>query len=578
VQPTGTPVPGRTPGSGPAATASTTPTAAPGPAPGREAGPSAGPPSAPGPAATSYPLTFTVTADNLTPVAGGTVRYTVTAVNSTALPALLATFSVSLPGVLDDATYNNDATATAGATSFVSPSLGWSGTVPANGIVTVAYSVTVKNPDPGDMTMSTTVTSLALTSNCFLLPSDPRCSVTANVAGLRLVNTASVTTAIPGQTVRFTATFTNTGQVPYTGISIALDMAGVLDDAADDNDESATAGTLALSASGPAWTGNIPVGAAVTATGTVTVARPDPGDRLLTAVLVSSAVGGNCPAGSADPRCAASVPVLVPVLAIATTASPGTASPGLPVTFTTTITNSGQTAYIAAVVTADLTGILDDAAYNRDATATSGTLLYLSPTLIWTGNLAVGASATITYSATVSDPETGDLVLRNAVTSILAGSTCPPAAPAAGCTVTVPVVRGSLAISVPGIASLGSAAPGDVVSGNLGIVQVLDGRAVAGAAWTVAVSGSDFRNATVPAAAAIVSGNARYVMAAPATTGTATFASVPLTALSLAGQGVVTAINANGSTTATWNPVIMITIPAAAIAGTYSATIVHSVT
>ena len=32
---------------------------------------------------------------------------------------------------------------------------------------------------------------------------------------------------------------------------------------------------------------------------------------------------------------------------------------------------------------------------------------YTSPNLTWTGNLAVGATATITYSVTVNSPDTG---------------------------------------------------------------------------------------------------------------------------------------------------------------------------
>ena len=52
--------------------------------------------------------------------------------------------------------------------------------------------------------------------------------------------------------------------------------------------------------------------------------------------------------------------------------------------------------------------MLDDAAYNGDGAATAGSVSFASPNLTWTGNLAVGATATITFSVTVSNPDTGD--------------------------------------------------------------------------------------------------------------------------------------------------------------------------
>ena len=71
--------------------------------------------------------------------------------------------------------------------------------------------------------------------------------------------------------------------------------------------------------------------------------------------------------------------------------------------------------------------MLDDAAYNGDGHATTGTVAFASPTLTWTGNLAVDASAIITYTVTVTSPDTGDKTLANTVTSADPGSTCPPA-------------------------------------------------------------------------------------------------------------------------------------------------------
>jgi choice-of-anchor A domain-containing protein/uncharacterized repeat protein (TIGR01451 family) len=97
-----------------------------------------------------------------------------------------------------------------------------------------------------------------------------------------------------------------------------------------------------------------------------------------------------------------------PALTIIETASPATATPGQQVTYTITVTDTGQTPYTGAAVADDLTGLLDDAAYNTDATATTGAVSYASPVLTWTGNLTPGQAAIITYSVTVRNPETGD--------------------------------------------------------------------------------------------------------------------------------------------------------------------------
>jgi hypothetical protein len=58
--------------------------------------------------------------------------------------------------------------------------------------------------------------------------------------------------------------------------------------------------------------------------------------------------------------------------------------------------------------------------------------------------------------------------------------------------------------------------------------------------------------------------------------GTATVTGINLA--SMATQSTVeTATAVSGDNTATWNPTIVVTVPAGAVAGTYSATITHSV-
>ena len=133
---------------------------------------------------------------------------------------------------------------------------------------------------------------------------------------------------------------------------------------------------------------------------------------------------------------------LVPGLDIVTRADPATATPGTVVHYTVTVTNTGETAYTGASFTEPLAGVLDDAAYNGDRAATAGGVSFASPNLTWTGNLAVGAAATITFSVTVNNPDTGDKSMASTVTSATAGNNCPVSGGTdMDCTTTVTVVN-----------------------------------------------------------------------------------------------------------------------------------------
>ena len=88
----------------------------------------------------------------------------------------------------------------------------------------------MNNPDTGNHLLAVTVASAAAGNNCPAGGSDPRCASTVGVAQLAIANTANVATATPGGVVGFTATLANTGQVPYTGITVSTDPAEVFDD------------------------------------------------------------------------------------------------------------------------------------------------------------------------------------------------------------------------------------------------------------------------------------------------------------------------------------------------------------
>jgi large repetitive protein len=265
-------------------------------------------------------------------------------------------------------------------------------------------------------------------------------------------------------------------------------------------------------------------------------------------------------------------------LALAKTASVTSAAPGGTVGYTITATNTGLIPLAGATFTDAMADVLDDATYNGDATASTGSVTFTLPNLIWTGSLAVGATVTVTYSVTVDNPVTGNKSMVNTATSTTAGSNCTSTSLPAGCSVTVPVVTGVLSITAPASASVGSGSPGGTVTGALGTVAVTDNRALAAASWTATVSASSFTTGTGTAAQTIPAGDAFYdISGLTGTTGTARFAFTPVTNLSGAAQSVVTATNASGTNSASWNPTVVVNVPAAAVAGGYTGTITESV-
>ncbi|MFF9564729.1 hypothetical protein ACF1AJ_15395 [Leifsonia sp. NPDC014704] len=405
---------------------------------------------------------------------GDTVAYTVTVTNTGTAPyaaANPANFTDDISTVLADSSFNaGSLSASTGAASYnpTSRVISWSGPLAAGATATVTYTVTVDDPDTGPHSLvNRVVTPTGVPSNCAAGSSDPACQVTVPVQSFRVAKSTTATQVVPGQVVPYTVTVTNTGQVAYTNGSPASftdDLSSVLDDAAFNGDATAGAGSVAYSAPVLSWSGPLAVGASVTITYSVTVNTPDTGDKvLLNTVGTPTGSGGNCATRSTDPACRVQIPAKT--FSVAKTASAPVADLGGIVTYTLTVTNTGQSAYTAgdpASLTDDLSGVLDDATYRNDASATAGTVSYASPSLSWSGPLAVGATVTITYSVTVHDPDTADHQLDNSVTNPPeSGGSCVPGSTDPGCRSIVPVRSYTVAKTSP---STGTVYPGDTVA------------------------------------------------------------------------------------------------------------------
>ncbi|WP_146616386.1 Ig-like domain-containing protein [Kitasatospora sp. SolWspMP-SS2h] len=362
---------------------------------------------------------------------GDKITYTVVLSNPGTAPYPGASITDDLSKDLDDATYDNDAKASAGTVSYAAPVLSWNGDVPAGGSVTITYSVTVDKPAKGDKQVTNAVVGPP-DSNCGPGSTDPACSTAGNIAQLTIAKTSDAKNPVKaGDTVTYTVTVQNTGTAPYPAAQLTDDLTRDLDDATYNGDAKATSGTVTYAAPVLSWNGDVAAGQTVTITYSVKVNNPDTGDYELANTVVGPA-DSTCPPGGREPRCGTRDRIAALQVAKTSDSRRSPVRPGAKVTYTVTVTNPGKAAYPAAQLTDDLSRDLDDAAYNGDAKATSGTVSYTAPVLSWNGDVAPGQSVTITYSVRVDKPDTGDKQLANTVVGP-DGSNCPAASTDPAC-------------------------------------------------------------------------------------------------------------------------------------------------
>jgi hypothetical protein len=148
-------------------------------------------------------------------------------------------------------------------------------------------------------------------------------------------------------------------------------------------------------------------------------------------------------------------------------------------------------------------------------------------------------------------------------------------------TTTFTVAPGDLGETSPASTDLGDADPGASTSAQLGAVTVTDARAALSGSWTESVSSTEFTTGGATEAETVPVASISYWSGpATATTGSGTF--TPGQATSAAAQTFAASRTAfswagDGNNSATFNPTLIIAMPASAVAGVYTGTVTHSV-
>jgi uncharacterized repeat protein (TIGR01451 family)/fimbrial isopeptide formation D2 family protein len=372
------------------------------------------------------------------PADGGVVTYQVTITNEG--PGVYtedapATASDDLSGVLDDATFNEITAPESGAVfDEDAQELTWSGPLGAGESVTVEYSVTY-DENAGDNVL---LNVACIPAGEVVPGSEPCADVRIPAAELDITKTADPadgTTVAAGQELTYTISFASVGQIPAVVDSID-DLSDVFDDATlVDGSLSVSNEALTATLDGDqlSITGEVPNDETYTVSYTVVVnAYADQDNHRLGNVVTR-------PDGTCGSEECPTTEHPVRHLSLEKTATPTQdVLPGDVVEYTVTVTNDGEgdyTAEVPAVISDDMTDVIDDAAYNGDVAvvASDGSdapvATFEDGILGWSGPLAAGESVTITYTVTVTN--LGDHDLVNTVSPVCGeGEICDPPPPA----------------------------------------------------------------------------------------------------------------------------------------------------
>ncbi|TDC50275.1 DUF11 domain-containing protein, partial [Jiangella ureilytica] len=314
---------------------------------------------------------------------GDTITYSIT-VTQEGPVAAAGSFTDTLEDVLDDAVYNEDATADIGTVSYADGVLSWEGVVPVGEVATITYTVTVKDIAGLEADGDTIVDNNVWSVGCPELVEGEENSCQPPPIYVGWYEYSKTADPVPGSSVKvgevvtYSVLIEQHGEGAVTGAFVEDDMTEVLDDATYNDDAAATAGPVSYSEPTLRWDGDLAVGDVVTLTYSVTTTAIGEGDDQLHNVVTSvcpeddpDCFEGVCvPAPDENPNCETTH--IMGDYQVSKTSDPVTGSEvevGDTITYTVTVRQYGPGAVEQAGFKDDLTQVLDDATYNDDAAA-----------------------------------------------------------------------------------------------------------------------------------------------------------------------------------------------------------------
>lgn len=356
---------------------------------------------------------------------GQTITYKVTAKNTSdvALTDLVVTDDLS--NVLNNAIWNDAVTAPAGTTpSFDAATSQLTWTIPTLAVGASAileYTVTV-NEDALGVTIGNVVTGEGIVPPSDCPETDPDCRETEHSTPawdlVKSSDPADGSTVLPGSSVTYTLTATNTADVDLVGAVAKDDLSSVLNNAALDESSLPVGVTFDAATAKLTWTiPTVEPGASAEVSYTVTVNEDAYGVTIGNVVTGEGVVPpSDCPAE--DPECR-ETEHFTPEWTLVKSSDPAKGStvlPGQEITYTVTASNTSDADVANVVVKDNLSQVLNNASLIAGPTTEVGTAGIEGTELTWNvGTLVAGQTATVSYTVAVNEGALG-VTIGNVVT------------------------------------------------------------------------------------------------------------------------------------------------------------------
>ncbi|WP_205649286.1 DUF7507 domain-containing protein [Schaalia canis] len=437
-------------------------------------------------------FTYSKTADvanNAAVVSGDRITYTLTATHAGGDRVKDAFFTDDLTEILKHATPVGDPTVKGpGTARFLKDpnndqkvtGVEWRGTLNDTTAREAVVTFTVEVDTDATVTLTNTLGSTDPRGTCV---ADGMCRTDHTVPEgsfvySKVANVANSEKVYSGDALNYTINVRHTGGNRIKNATISDDFAALEEHLDVKRDEvTATFGTITWQGDTLIWTGDLDGKTAPSATITIPTTVNAQTGATLTNTVTSTHPRGGCddtvgcqtthsvPAGSFTFSKVANVPNNSKVYTEDV------------LTYTLKVAHHEGDRVLGASIKDELTSLLENATYNKDVAATSGTATVENGVLTWTGDLERGATATVTFSVTVKTE--GPATLENNVATDDPRGSCDDTL---GCHTTHEVPQGKFVYSKTALAPSGTTVKkGDTITYTLK-VRHTDGDRILGAA------------------------------------------------------------------------------------------------